>query len=418
MDSKDILLAVNGVTAKWAKQRKSEERNASRASRRRDVFTRSYRTTIRDVAWEIMKQAYMEVSDGGRLVAHARQIMYASRPTILERADCETLDDNYFTQTLLPDYLAEHPNETADWNIAFDARGSLFEPHTQERVSLGTIDVRRYLQNIDEHTVDDVAATVGGATFPTAGPKNRYGAILFVEKEGFMPLFESVGLAEKFDIAIMSSKGMSSTACRELVDTLCLGDVPLFVVHDFDKAGFSIVATLSRDTRRYSFSGNVNVIDLGLRLQDIEEYQLQSEPCYYGRTNPKWNLTENGATEEEIAFLVGGWGGRGYAGRRVELNAFTSGDLLKWLENKLQAHGVTKLVPDEQTLDMAYRRAALIKVLNEKVEEVMEEAREMADGLKVNAGSLRKKVARRLKQNPRASWDQAVAEILEEAGDD
>ncbi len=57
--------------------------------------------------------------------------------------------------------------------------------------------------------------------YPTFGPKHRYGAILFIEKEGFMPLLKAVRLAERYDLAVMSTKGMSVTASRELVDTLC-----------------------------------------------------------------------------------------------------------------------------------------------------------------------------------------------------
>ncbi|HUT10561.1 MAG TPA: hypothetical protein VMY42_08695 [Thermoguttaceae bacterium] len=345
--------------------------------------------------------------------------MYACRPAILERADgCESLDSAYFTQTLLPDYMAAHPDETADWDVVWDARGSLSEPHTQEQVPLGSLGVRRYLRAIKEHAVGEVIPTIVGAAFPTMGPTNRYSAILFIEKEGFMPLFESVALAERFDIAIMSSKGMSSTACRELADTLCGRDVPLLVLHDFDKSGFSILGTLSRDTRRFTFTGAVNVIDLGLRLEDVEEYQMQSEPCFYGKTDPKWNLKENGATEAEIAFLVdSGARWHGYKGQRVELNAFSSGALIEWLEKKLRAHGVAKLVPDDQTIETAYRRAAMIEVLNKKAEEGLAEARRTAQCLEVNAASLRKKIKRALKRNPQTSWDQAVGEILAEEAD-
>ena len=46
-----------------------------------------------------------------------------------------------------------------------------------------------------------------------------------------MPLFKEVKLAERYDIAIMSTKGMSVTASRELVDQLCAeGDIPLLVL--------------------------------------------------------------------------------------------------------------------------------------------------------------------------------------------
>ena len=76
-------------------------------------------------------------------------------------------------------------------------------------------------------------------------------------------------LAERFDIAIMSTKGISVTASRRLADELCSRyDIPLFVLHDFDKSGLTILKTLKQDTRRYAFSNAIEVIDLGLRLDD------------------------------------------------------------------------------------------------------------------------------------------------------
>ena len=58
----------------------------------------------------------------------------------------EILDDRYFTQTLLPDYIAEH-SEAATWNVVFDARGHFTEPHTKRSIGLGTLEVRDYLQS-------------------------------------------------------------------------------------------------------------------------------------------------------------------------------------------------------------------------------------------------------------------------------
>ena len=118
-----------------------------------------------------------------------------------------------------------------------------------------------------------------------------------------MPLFEAVNLAERFDIALMSTKGLSNTAARQLIDEMCGGhEIPLLVLHDFDKAGFSILGTLQRDTRRYRFINDVEVIDLGLRLEDIDG--LPSERAFdKGTRNSRaWNLRDNGATEEEIEF--------------------------------------------------------------------------------------------------------------------
>ncbi len=210
---------------------------------------------------------------------------------------------------------------------------------------------------------------------------------------------------------------MSVTASRELVDKLCGPDVPLLVLHDFDKAGFSIAGTLQRDTRRYSFRHDVNVIDLGLRLADVQECKLQSEPVAYGKSDPRPNLRDNAATDEEIEFLCKeGDPWQGYAGERVELNAFiSSGDFLRWIESKLEEHGIEKVVPDDVTLERAYRRAAIIHIVNEQIEGIVKDAHKKVNARRVSPGRIARKVKDRLKESPALSWDQVVAEIEEEA---
>lgn len=154
----------------------------------------------------------------------------------------------------------------------------------------------------------------------------------------------------------MSSKGMGTVAARTLIEGLSKS-ATIFVLHDFDKAGFSIAGTLTRDTRHYEFVTEVRVIDLGLRLSDVEKWQLQSEAVQYN-SDPTCNLVENGATAEEIKFLYECSCGRG---RRVELNAFTSDHFVEWLDSKFAEHGVKKVVPDEEILEQAYRRAAAVR---------------------------------------------------------
>ena len=90
---------------------------------------------IKEAAWQVMPDAYRIASTGGTLPANARQIMYAARPAILELTGKTKLDDRYFTQALLPDYIEEHPEITANWDVVFDDRGSFIEPHTGQRRS-------------------------------------------------------------------------------------------------------------------------------------------------------------------------------------------------------------------------------------------------------------------------------------------
>lgn len=415
MNKDDILKATKRVTNKWAKVRKAEERQSSR------VYSRSHymysdRIYIKEVAYKVMERAYMEASDNNTLPANARQIMYSARPLILAEATSNKFDSKYFTQHLLPDYLEEHPSETASWDVVFDARGHLFEPHTKTEVKLGTIGVRNYLHEIRNHTAGDIVAPTieDGDSYPTKGPKNRYGAILFIEKEGFNELFKQAEIASKYDLCIMSTKGMSTTAARQLVDELCGDDVPLFVLHDFDKSGFSIVGTLQKSTRRYSFLNCVNVIDIGLRLPDVQNYRLQSESCSYGKSNPAQNLAENGATSAEIAFLCTERSYYDYTGQRVELNALSSRDMLNLIDDKLKKHGVKKVVPDKGTLEDAYRRMALAAKLNKHLKEIMEDTEKEVDDINITPKQIERRVRKILKEYPTKSWDSAIINIIEE----
>ncbi len=58
------------------------------------------------------------------------------------------LKSQYFTQTILPQYMASHRQETVDWDVVYDARGHFAEPHTELIVPLGTLDVRGYLADV------------------------------------------------------------------------------------------------------------------------------------------------------------------------------------------------------------------------------------------------------------------------------
>ena len=232
-----------------------------------------------------------------------------------------------------------------------------------------------------------------------------------------MPLFNRVKLAERFDIAIMSTKGMSVTAARLLVDDLC-GNfrILLLVLRDFDKARFSIAGTLQRDTRRYTFQNAFDVVDLGLRIEDVENCGLESEEVVYGKSNPKWNLLDNGATGEEVEFLLKGQGYGGYWGHRVELNAFTSQGLIDWIEGKLQAAGVKKVIPEQETVEDAYREAFMRREFEKASAELLKQAREEAKGIKVPE-SMINQVKDLLKKDPELSWDSAIELLVYSKGD-
>ena len=97
--------------------------------------------------------------------------------------------------------------------------------------------------------------------------------------------------------------------------------------------------------------------------------------------------------------------------QRVQLNAMTSRQLVDFVENKLQQHGITKVIPDEQTLADTYR----LFVKSNQLSEVFDEAKENLENetsIKV-PDDLATKVGAKLQEQPEITWHRAVRLIVD-----
>jgi hypothetical protein len=182
----------------------------------------------------------------------------------------------------------------------------------------------------------------------------------------------------------------------------------LLALHDFDKAGLSIAGTLQRSTRRFSFEHNAKIIDLGLRLADVRDLGLDetSAEDAFDRGSDfakRQNLQLNGATEEEVEFLLT---------RRIELNALTSDQLVGLIERKLAEHGIRKVIPEADLLGDAYRLFVSSARLEKIVEKAIEDIEDQDDlDAPVDLGE---RVAEYLQQHSESGWDAAVAAIADD----
>jgi hypothetical protein len=401
----DILDAVREGTKQWTRTVKAEERNPSARLYRASRMTHERGISIKEAAAQIMAKAYNHASGDGRLPANARQVMYAARPHILQITGRNELDDAYFTQVLLPDYVEEND---LDWDVVYDARGHFAEPHAGAYFGLGTLEVRSYLAKIDDPSV--TAASLAQASVAMKGPSGNFGAVLFIEKEGFGPILKAAQIAERFDIAIMSTKGMSVTAARELADEMCSEhDIPLLLLHDYDKAGFSIAGTLQRDTRRYKFQNDIDVRDLGLTLDDIGGLETEYQHLKGSRSALEANQRENGASAADVAFMFRDFDSTKSI-RRVELNAMTSPQFVEFVERKLRENGIEKIVPDDDLLADVYGSMERGKRLAEAVKKLD----------KITVGDapedLEERVRKMLAEKPAMRWDAAIAALLAGGG--
>jgi len=264
--------------------------------------------------------------------------------------------------------------------------------------------VRQYLG--DRPAFGTTAGAAFDDQFPTSGPKNRFDTVLYVEKEGFESLLKAARLAERFDIAIMTTKGMSVTAARLLLDRLSEdGNVrQILALHDFDVSGFSIFGTLGTSNRRYKFENKVPLVDIGLRLANVQQMDLESEPAVI---KGEWGkraatLRRHGAKEEEVTFL---------RNRRVELNAMTSLQLVDFIETKLVEHRVTKLIPDAETIERQARRVLEHRLMERSLAQASKQIAEQVKEATLPEDLLQL-IKDELDADPALSWDMAVASII------
>ena len=405
IDASDILSLTKQVTAKWTKARKAEERGSrSRYSR---MYIYSDRVDFTEVADSIISAGYAHASGGGLYPVSMRQMYYACREAFRKQTDRE-IEAAYFSQTLLRQYLNRNPELTATWKITADPRGTLTIPNAahEVRVPCGTLAIESHLDEASTQVDPLDESSTLPTQWPSLAERVRYQGVLYIEKEGFEPLLNEARISERFDLAILSCKGQSVVAARQFVDHACRvnGGVPLFVVHDFDKSGFEISKRLTsvsdwaeeQDRVAYEFQNQINVTDLGLRLPDIKKYDLASERCEFkGRRD--WNA-DKFCTAEEEAFLS--------SGKRVELNEFTSAQFIEWIVSLLKKHLPTRLIPDDETLEAAYRRAILVAQINAAIESATEAAIEHATEIKVPK-TLRRMLKAKMKDSPGA-WDKAI----------
>jgi hypothetical protein len=423
----EVTAAMRTLVAKvaepWTKLKAKVRREGKQRALQAERERRTARPmTVKDAAWQVMEQAYLKASSQGTLVANARQVMYAARPEIIRLTGKAQpwKHSSYFTQHLLPDFMEAHPELTAHWDVVFDARGHFREPHTGYEFGLGTVEVRAYMQLWTRRLAPRVDTITLPHTITTWGPAFRYQYALFVEKEGFDALLEQARLQDRYDVSLMSTKGMTVTSARRLIEALSRAGVTILVVHDFDKPGLEILHKFTANTRRYRYTSTPTVIDLGLRLEEAQAMGLESEPVpYETQIDPKVHLRECGATEEECAFLVterkrdirnGKWH-VSWVGQRIELNAMTSQQFLDWLEAKLQAAGVAKVVPDDDALAVACRHLQRVAML----EQALEAARAQPVADTPLPADLAAQIRGRI-TGTAAAWDDALWTIVQAQG--
>lgn len=324
----DAAAKADRMAAAAERRRLREERDASRVKR----------LNVREAVFTVMEEAIRRVAEEeSGLPFSVHTLFYKIRPLALKLLPSGTkVEPAYVEKVLVPEWERRHAPIPRMYR---DPRGTLHEPHTGKEVRLGTREVRAYTP-----------------------PEWTFNKILVIEKQGLWPVIEASGIAEKHDMAIITSEGYSAEACRELLAKMPPGDVTIFTLHDADIDGYNIGRTLGEATDRMP-DHHVDVIDLGLTIDTAIERGLESEEFTRKRAIPQTILPRlSPAALEWFTGSVIDRDNNGkpkkWLGLRVELNAFTSPELIDFIEDGLAAHGAAgKVIPPRKVLRKHQRRS-------------------------------------------------------------
>ncbi len=378
-------------------------KRASRAATRRLYYEPIPKVSQKEIVFSVLGRA---IRNAGSLFS-ARDLYYATRPLAYahrEWDDDKQLDYSYFSQTLLTEYQEWHGPIAGLWR---DPRGSLHEPHTGKSVALGTREVLAY-----------------------EFPKHTFDKILYVEKEGEWPKLQAARLAERYDMAIASAKGYPVEAVRELFSRAEGGEYQLFCFHDADLDGYNIARVMREATRRMP-GYSVEVVDLGLTVEEALEKGIDPEPFSRKKDISRALLRTLSDVAREYLYRPNPYG-RGVKGHRFELNAILPDtSRIEYIERKLEENGVRgKVIPPDDALgglaEEMYREEhdaridAMVKemFLEELKEELAEEFKEYFE---LDAPAVRESIEKKFEADRALSWRDALkarfGELQEEHDD-
>jgi hypothetical protein len=183
-----------------------------------------------------------------------------------------------------------------------------------------------------------------------------------VEKKHVETVLKAAGIPQRYDLAMVTAQGFFTRDTKRLLQRICEHGIPVLAAHDCDPAGYEIARTLAEATR--TFRHPLEVMDLGLTVADARQMGLESEE-YAGSKAPSEALVQRLTAEERDFFFPNERNHfqKDRPRRRVELDAMASGQLVRWVEAKLQEHGLLPKVcpPAEVALETARRaREAVI----------------------------------------------------------
>jgi hypothetical protein len=335
----------------------------------------------KDVVLVNLEIVIAEVSGDGQFRFNQRQLLYGLRPIVRNEID-QDLKTSHFNRI-----ITEYEDDRGDIPGMYrEPRGSIYHPHRRETIPLGTLTVETYER-----------------------PIWTFNKLVYIEKEGFSEALKEIDWGERHDCALISSKGFTTRAVRDLVDKLAEHDEPVtvFCVTDADAYGTMIKQTFQEATKARG-ARKIKIVHLGLHPWEAVADGLEVEEVEKGE---KRKAVADYVLEREDLAPTGETWEEWLQTHRIELNAMTTPQFIAWLDGKMAEHDVGKLVPPNEVIAAELDNRLETKVRSAMTERILREAglddqvrTALAAIERPTAAALTKGITKMFKRAPEREW--------------
>ena len=163
----------------------------------------------------------------------------------------------------------------------------------------------------------------------------------------------------------VSGQGFSTRAAKTLLHEVHNRGLKLYCLHDLDISGIFILNSFKNTNIKFKYE--IPIEDLGVTFEDVEKYGIEPE---------KVEIKEEESKKlSSLPYEYQHFFNAGTMYRRVELNAFTTEQMLEILDKKLSSTNNLPTINLEKSLNVdhnAIKQAAFMRLMADKYKEQLD----------------------------------------------
>lgn len=339
-----------------------EKLNKAIAKENRAFSSENKKTNNRAIMRNYMTEAFNKASNNGKYAVTVRQIWYKLREIAPLVESKTTYSD--FSQKIVSEWIDANP-EFED-KVNFSDRGNFYVDGSQ--VGLGTANVRGFINSLGR--ASNTFDCYGGMSSSIHIEDNfnleyKYDKVLYIEKTGFDAIFKAEKIGEKYNMIIVSGQGFSTRAAKTLLYELYKRGLKLYCLHDLDISGIFIFNSFMNTNIKFKYE--IPIEDLGVTLEDVKRYGIVPELVDIKEEDEK--------KLKSLSYEYRKFFDDGDMYKRVELNAFTTEQMLEILDRKLSAINNLPTINLEESLNIdhnAIKQTAFMHVIADKYKDQLD----------------------------------------------